>query len=335
MNAPLSTDAQTLDEQHARRAPGRTLRILSQYTIQWMLLVALAIMAVASPNFRSLANLENVLRQASFAGIAAVGMTMLMITGAFDLSLAGMVGLCGVVLALLLGPIGIAPAILLTLLLGLFLGVVNGLVVTKIRIPAFIATLGMMYVYLALALILTDGQVVPVINRSFRSLGTGEWLVFPIPFLVMLAVYAVAAALMRVTKYGRYMRAVGSNETAARTAGLPVDRVRIAAFMAVGLCTALTATLLTAMLSSANAVMATGFELTVISVVVVGGTSLKGGSGTLLGSFTGALFFAVINNALNMFGVEAYWQYIAVGVILIVALAIDALRRRYMGVDRT
>jgi ribose/xylose/arabinose/galactoside ABC-type transport system permease subunit len=334
MTAPLSTDAQALDRE-GTRGLGRLAQVLGQYTIQWLLLIALLIMGIASPNFRSLANLENVLRQASFAGIAAVGMTLLMITGAFDLSVAGMVGLCGVVLAQLLGGLGIAPAILVVLLLGLALGVVNGLVVTKLRIPAFIATLGMMYVYLAAALILTDGQVVPVTDRGFRSLGTGEWLGVPVPFLIMLVVYGAAAIVLRVTKYGRYMRAVGSNETAARTAGLPVDRVRIAAFMAVGLCTALTATLLTGMLSSANAVMSTGFELAVISVVVVGGTSLKGGSGTLLGSFTGALFFAVINNALNMFRVEAYWQYIAVGVILIVALAIDALRRRYMGMDRT
>jgi ribose/xylose/arabinose/galactoside ABC-type transport system permease subunit len=334
MSAPLSTDAQALEHGGVRR-PGRFAQVIGQYTIQWMLLIALLIMGLASPNFRSLANLENVLRQASFAGIAAVGMTLLMITGAFDLSVAGIVGLCGVVLAQLLGVLGIAPAILITLLLGLALGAISGLVVTKIRIPAFIATLGMMYVYLAAALILTNGQVVPVTNRTFRSLGSGEWLALPIPFLVMVLVYLVAAVVLRASKYGRYMRAVGSNETAARTAGLPVDRVRIAAFMAVGLCTALTATLLTGMLSSANAVMSTGFELTVISVVVVGGTSLRGGSGTLLGSFTGAIFFAVINNALNMFRVEAYWQYIAVGVILIVALAIDALRRRYMGVGRT
>lgn len=313
------------------QAPNRALQLLGQYTIQWMLLVAVIVLGIASSNFRQLPNIQNVLRQASFSGIAAAGMTLLMICGAFDLSLAGMVGLCGVVLAVLAGIIGVVPAIFATLTLGLLLGLLNGLIVTKIRIPAFIATLGLMYVYLAAALILTNGQVVGMANRSFRFLGTGQAASIPIPFLVMVIVYALAFVVLRLTKYGRYMRAVGSNEAAARAAGLPNDRVRIAAFVAVGVCTATAAVLLTAMLSSANAVMATGFELAVISVVVVGGTSLKGGQGTLLGSFTGAIFFAVIANALNMFGVGAYWQYIAVGLILIIALAIDALRRTYLG----
>ncbi len=313
------------------QAPNRALQLLGQYTIQWMLLAAVIILGIASANFRQLPNVQNVLLQASFSGIAAAGMTLLMISGAFDLSLAGMVGLCGVVLAKSAGVIGIVPAIFVTLALGLLLGLLNGLIVTKIRIPAFIATLGLMYVYLSAALILTNGQVVGMAARSFRFLGTGQVASVPIPFIVMVVVYALTYVVLRLTKFGRYMRAVGSNEAAARAAGLPSDRVRIAAFIAVGVCTATAAVLLTAMLSSANAVMATGFELSVISVVVVGGTSLKGGQGTLLGSFTGAIFFAVIANALNMFGVDAYWQYIAVGLILIIALAIDALRRNYLG----
>ncbi len=329
MSAASSPDTGSLST--PVQAPNRALQLLGQYTIQWMLLAAVIILGVASANFRQLPNIQNVLLQASFSGIAAAGMTLLMISGAFDLSLAGMVGLCGVVLAKSAVVIGIVPAIFVTLALGLLLGLLNGLIVTKIRIPAFIATLGLMYVYLSAALILTNGQVVGMAARSFRFLGTGQVASVPIPFLVMVVVYALTYLVLRLTKYGRYMRAVGSNEAAARAAGLPSDRVRIAAFIAVGVCTATAAVLLTAMLSSANAVMATGFELSVISVVVVGGTSLKGGQGTLLGSFTGAIFFAVIANALNMFGVDAYWQYIAVGLILIIALAIDALRRNYLG----
>jgi ribose transport system permease protein len=310
---------------------------IGQYFIQFLLLLAVVILAAVNPNFRQLSNLKNVLLQASFAGICAAAMTLLIIAGAFDLSVAGLLGLCGVVLALLLpakGTLIILPIVLAVLALGGLLGLVNGLVVTKARIPAFIATLGMMNIYLALGFMITTAQVIPVMNPVFRTLGTGAVLGLPVPFLVMIAAYLIIYAILKYSTYGRFMRAVGSNETASRTAGLPVDRVRIVAFVLVGLLTALAAVLLTALLSSANAIMATGFELNVIAVVVVGGTSLHGGQGTLFGSLTGALLFSVINNALNMFGVGAYWQYVAVGLVLVVALGIEAGRKRLMGSAR-
>jgi ribose transport system permease protein len=311
---------------------------IGQYFIQFLLLLAVIVLAVLNSNFRQLPNLRNILLQASFAGTSAAAMTLLMIAGAFDLSVAGLLGLCGVVLALLLPAQGIAeivPAVLVTLVLGALLGLLNGVVVTKARIPAFIATLGMMNIYLALGFILTQAQVVTVMNGAFRSLGTDTVLGLPVPFVAMVIMYLLAYVILKYTTYGRFMRAVGSNETASRTAGLPVDRVRIVAFILVGLFTALAGVLLTALLSSANAIMATGFELNVIAVVVVGGTSLTGGRGTLFGSFTGALLFSVINNALNMFGVGAYWQYVAVGLVLIAALGIEAARKRLMGATFT
>jgi ribose transport system permease protein len=217
----------------------------------------------------------------------------------------------------------------LTLLLGIMLGVVNGLVVTKVRVPAFIATLGMMYVYLAIGFVITNGQVVPVINREFRRLGSGNFLGLPLPFIIMIATYLILLGILNFTTYGRFVRAVGSNETASLVGGIPVDRVRIFAFALVGLCTGLAAVALTAYLSSAQPNMATGYELRVIAAAVVGGTSLKGGQGTLFGTFVGALIFTVINNALNLFNVGAYWQYVAVGLIIITALAIDAVRHRF------
>jgi ribose transport system permease protein len=203
--------------------------------------------------------------------------------------------------------------------------------VTKLRIPAFIATLGMMNIYLAAAFIITSGQVVAVTDRGFRSLGTGSLLGLPIPFVLMVVLYLVLHLVLTRTTYGRYVRAVGSNEQAGQVGGIRVDRVRIFAFALLGVCIGLAAVVLTAYLSSANAIMAQGFELRVIAAAVVGGTSLRGGSGTLLGTFTGALFFTVISNALNMYNIGAYWQYVAVGLIIIIALGLDALRRRYGG----
>ena len=301
---------------------------LTKYYIQSLLFISVAVLAVVNPYFGTAENLENILLQASFAGISAAGMTLLIVSGAFDLSVAGLLGLCGVASSELLPSLGVVFTVIAVLFLGLFLGLLNGLVVTKLRIPAFIATLGMMNIYLALAFIWTQGsRVIAVEDASFKFLGTGTLFGFlPIPFLTMVATYLVCYAILNWSVYGRCLRAVGSNEIAARTAGLPVDLIRILAFAIVGGCSALAGVLFTAELSSASAVMASGYELTVIAVVVIGGTSLRGGEGTLFGSFAGALFFAVISGALNILNVGAYWQYVVTGIFLISALGVQALR---------
>ena len=306
---------------------GGLVRFALRYYIHVLLVAALVILSAVNANFRTSANFENILLQSSFAGIGAAGMTFLIIAGAFDLSVAGMLGACGIVLALLSPQLGGLPAAIVVVVLGMGLGFLNGLVVTRMRIPAFIATLGMMNVYLGVAFIATRGQVLPIDSELLMDLGTNSLLGFiPFPFLVMVAIYVAAAFLLRRTIFGRQVRAVGSSPNAARTAGIPVDRVRIAAFVLVGFCTGVAGVLLTGELSSANAIMATGYELSAIAIVVVGGTSLKGGSGTVSGSFTGALFFSVINNALNIFGVGAYWQYVISGVLLITAIGVQVVR---------
>jgi ribose transport system permease protein len=304
------------------------VNFLTKYYIQCLLVASVAVLAAVNPYFGTVENLENILLQASFAGIGAAGMTLLIVSGAFDLSVAGLLGLCGVLSSELLPSLGVFFTVIVALVLGLFLGFLNGLVVTKLRIPAFIATLGMMNIYLALAFIWTNGsRLISVEDPSFNALGTGTFLnVLPIPFVVLVATYLFCYVVLSRSVYGRCLRAVGSNELAARTAGLPVDLIRILAFAIVGGCSALAGVFLTAELSSASAVMATGYELTVIAVVVIGGTSLRGGSGTLFGSFAGALFFAVINSALNILNVGAYWQYVVTGIFLISALGVQALR---------
>jgi ribose transport system permease protein len=304
------------------------LTFLTRYYIQSLLAVSVVILAAVNPYFRTVANLENILLQASFAGIGAAGMTLLIVSGAFDLSVAGLLGLCGVLISELLPSLGVALTVVAALFLGVLLGLLNGLVVTKLRIPAFIATLGMMNIYLALAFIWTQGsRVISVSDPSFNILGTGTLFgILPIPFLMMIVTYLVCHAILSRSVYGRCLRAVGSSEIAARTAGLPVDFIRILAFAIVGGCSGLAGVFLTAELSSASAIMATGYELTVIAVVVIGGTSLKGGEGTLFGSFAGALFFAVISSALNILNVGAYWQYVVTGIFLISALGVQALR---------
>jgi ribose/xylose/arabinose/galactoside ABC-type transport system permease subunit len=305
--------------------------VLGQYGIQGVLVVLLVVLGLINSNFRQVSNLQSILTQASFAGIGAIGMTLIIIAGAFDLSVAGILALCATAVAKIMPVAGVAPAILAGLLLGVALGIVNGVVVTKARIPAFITTLGMMYIYQAIDLMWTNGQVISISNRRYQFLGTGTILGVPVPFVVMIGAYLVGFAILKFTTYGRYLRAIGSNETAARVVGIPADRMLVFAFALVGLFTAVAGVLLAAELSSANATMATGFELNTIAVVVVGGTSLAGGQGTLFGSLTGALIFAVIYNAMDLFNVQSFWQYVAIGVVLILALGSESTRKRLLG----
>jgi ribose transport system permease protein len=319
------------DRTAAARSAHVVRRLLADYGSQALLLLAVVALAATNRDFRQPANLQSVLLQASFAGIGACGMTLLIVSGSFDLSVAGQLALAAIAAAKALPYAGVGGAIVAALAVGVGLGVVNGIVVTKAQVPAFIATLGMMYVYIALGLLWIDSQVAVIADATYRRLGTGNVAGLPIPFLIMIVAYLVAYAILRFLTFGRYLRAIGSNERAAKVAGLPVDRVRVFAFALVGLFTALAGVILSATLSSANATMAIGYELTVIAVVVIGGTRLSGGSGTLAGSFTGALLFALISNGLNMFGVGAYWQYVAVGLVLITALAIEGARARLVG----
>src|SRR5260370_765399 len=217
MPNPMTLDQiQTTRAKNGRRVLYGILIVhfLTKYYIQCLLLVSVAVLVAVNPYFGTPENLENILLQASFAGIGAAGMTLLIVSGAFDLSVAGLLGLCGVLSSELLPSLGVVFTVIVALLLGLFLGLLNGLVVTKLRIPAFIATLGMMNIYLALGFIWTQGsRLISVEDPSFNALGTGTLLnVLPIPFLVMVATYLICYVVLNRSVYGRCLRAIGSNE---------------------------------------------------------------------------------------------------------------------------
>src|SRR5438132_8626756 len=189
------------------------LGFLTRYYIQFLLVISVVILALVNPYFRTVGNLENILLQASFAGIGAAGMTLLIVSGAFDLSVAGLLGLCGVLISELLPSLGVVLTVVTALFFGVLLGVLNGVIVTKLRIPAFIATLGMMNIYLALGFIWTQGsRVISVSDPSFDIFGTGTVFgVLPIPFLMMIVTYAICYAILNRSIYGRCLRAVGSS----------------------------------------------------------------------------------------------------------------------------
>jgi ribose transport system permease protein len=328
-----STEPQLADvsPRNSNWSVGAILRIaFARYTILWLLAIFVVIVSLTNEHFATSENINSVLRQSSYAGIAAAAMTLLIISEAFDLSVGSMLGVCGIATVVLVPEVGIVGALLGAIVIGAFLGSINGLIITRLRIPTLVTTLGTLYVFLAIGFIWTKGEVKAVDSIEFLELGLGNVAGLPTPFVVMIAVYLAGIALLKYTNYGRMVRAIGTNENAAYYAGVPVSRVRVATFILVGVCVGIAAFLQTAQLSSATPTLGQGYELTVIAIVVLGGTSLAGGRGTLLGSFCAALFFSVLSNALNLYGVDSYWSYVAIGAVLITALAIDAGRARLL-----
>ncbi|MFC1601202.1 ABC transporter permease [Candidatus Sumerlaeota bacterium] len=303
-------------------------RLIDRAGIFLALFGLVLVLGLANPSFRSPGNLLNILQQSTPIGIAAIGMTFAIISGAFDLSVGSLMALIACVLVSLIDGIGFYPALLVALALGMACGLANGLIITRAGITPFIATLGTLWVFRALAYIYTENRPVQSANEAFISWDE-RFLGLPKLFMVMIAFYLLGYVILYHTPFGRKLFAVGSNPRAAILSGINVLRVRMLVFGLVGFFAALGGAMLSVRLWSAKASMAMGYELMIISSVVLGGTSLKGGSGTLIGTLGAALLFAVINNAMDMFQVQSYWQKIATGGILLLALSVDGLRQRF------
>lgn len=305
---------------------GLLLQFGSRQYLSAVLLGLAVIVGVAKPSFWSSGNLENVLVQASLVGLAACGMTLLIAGGLLDLSVGGVIAVSAIAVGTVLPSTTIGMAVLMALGIGLLLGLINGLLVTYVRIAPFIATLGTLYLFLGLAFIWTSGTVVPITSNNYREATTGSMAGLPVSFIALIALAVASYALLNRTYFGRTVRAFGSNERAAVLAGLPVKRTKVLVFAVAGVCFALSGVFMAGRLSSAEGNMAMGFEMDVIAAVVVGGTALRGGRGTLFGTLVGALLFAVLANALNLLGVASYWQYVVTGAVLIAAIALGARR---------
>jgi ribose transport system permease protein len=285
-----------------------------------------AFFAVASPFFLTPENLINLLVAASTLGIVAVFSTMLMIGGGLDLSVGAVLALTGTVIAVTQGAVGIWPAALLGLLAGTLVGVANGILVTRVGINAVITTLGTLYVARGLALVFADGLTIPVFDEAFALLGSGVILGIPVPVLVAVALFLLGFVVMNFTTYGRALYMVGGNAEASFLAALPVKRYRTIAYTLSGFSAALAGVILTARLYAAAPQAATGLEFTVIAAVVLGGTSLAGGKGTLLGTLIGVLILGTLNNGMTLLSLSSDYQQIVQGLVLALAVAIDQFR---------
>jgi ribose/xylose/arabinose/galactoside ABC-type transport system permease subunit len=306
------------------------------FALLLILALIVLVMSQLSSAFMTGRNLSNLLLDATTVGIIAVFSTMLMISGGLDLSVASNAALCGVVIGVLQEPLGLLFAVLIALATGILVGFINGFVVTYIGINPLIATLGMLSVARGLAFVFANGLTIPVFDLTgenpapylaFAKLSEGRFLGLAYPVWLMLALFVIGFIILRQTSYGRAMYAIGGNEEASRLAALPVKRYRMWAYTLSGFSAALAAILLTSRLYAADPKAAPNIELTVITAIVLGGTSLAGGQGGLVGTFLGVFVLGTLLNGLNLQSVSTEFQNIAQGLVLLLAVGIDQLRQ--------
>jgi ribose/xylose/arabinose/galactoside ABC-type transport system permease subunit len=284
------------------------------------------LLAFVTPYFLTVSNLLNVCEQTSINAVIAVGMTCVILTGGIDLSVGSIVALAGVVLGAALKA-GYPPslAIPLSLAAGTVCGVCNGLLITRGRLPPFIATLGMMSVARGLALLFTDGRPISGFEASFRGIATGRVAGVPVPVLVTIVVYVGAHFMLTRTRFGRYVFAIGGNEEAARLSGVAVGFHKTVVYALSGLASAFAAVLLTARINSAQPIAGISYELDAIAAAVIGGTSLLGGSGSAGGTLIGALIMGVLRNGLNLLGISSFLQQVVIGSVIVSAVLLDSV----------
>jgi ribose/xylose/arabinose/galactoside ABC-type transport system permease subunit len=313
-------------------APSRSRDVLRQSygLIQALAVLAIlvVVMSILSPRFLSWINIANLMGQMAVPLIVAAGMTIVMISGEFDISVGSVVALCAAVSASLMPSVGVVPAVVLSLLIGPAVGWVNGMVTTKGRIPSFIVTLGTMMMARSLAFVVTGGQVVSNVSDAVKAIGQTRLLNIPVPFLIALLCYLVGWFLLTRTAFGKRVYAVGANRMVATLSGIRADRVKIQCMMIVGFTAAFAGNILLARIGAIQADTGRGLEFEVIAAVVIGGTSLYGGQGNILRTIIGVIIIALIRNFLNLSRIDIFWQDFATGAIIIGAVLLDALQKR-------
>lgn len=337
--------------------PSRVKRPLQVLLIRGGPLIALILLgtylSLASPYFFTVSNLLNVSKQTSITAILAIGQTFVILSAGIDLSIAAVAALSASVSAVLMtqrlefaglviGPVNFWAGLAIGLLVGTLAGLINGAIITRGRIPDFIATLGTMAMFRGIALLVTDGLPVPShltatelrgnLPENLIWMGSGSIFGLPVAALIALGIALLGWFLLRYTALGRAIFAVGGNREAARISGINIDRTKMAAYAVAGFMAGVAGLVLSGRLNSANALMAEGEELRSIASVVIGGTNLFGGEGGAIGSLIGALTIGVLGNGLNLLDVSAFWQRVIQGVVIILVVVFDQWRRRRFSV---
>jgi ribose transport system permease protein len=319
--------AASLSGARSRRLAHRA-SALRRYGIVFGFVILFVALSIASPAFLTPTNLLNILDQAAPVGIIALGATLVIISGAFDLSSGAVFALAGVVAALVTNESGLALGVVAGLLTGSLLGLVNGVIVTVIGVNSFVATLASSLMIRGLASVLTAGLIITVADRTFRQIGQANLAGAKLSVWLFILAIAVTWFLLSRTTFGRYLFAVGGNAEAARLSGIHVAAVRSGAFVLSGLCAALAGLIAASRVAAGQADAGTGIELGAIAAVVIGGTSISGGEGAIWRTVMGVLLLALISNGFNILGIDPFLRTIFQGAIIVAAVSVDAIARR-------
>jgi len=301
--------------------------IIKNYGLVIVFFLICIAMSILSPHFLSITNIMNVIRQTSIYGILAVGMTFVILTGGIDLSIGSILAVSGVICAgLLKSGASIPLAVFAAIIVGGGFGLLNGFIITAGKITPFVTTLGMMVIARGLALIYCKGYPISGFSGAFRKIGSAYVLGIPVPVILFIFTVAIAWFVLTQTRLGRYTYAIGGNEETVKLSGINASFYKMLAYVIMGITAGISAVILTARLNAAEAIAGTGYELDVIAAVVIGGTSLSGGSGSIIGTLVGALLIGVINNGMNLLGISPYFQLVVKGILIIGAVLLDRLR---------
>jgi ribose transport system permease protein len=313
----------------AAEKPKRNYNALFGLTLLALLVLLWVILSVSTTSFASANNISNLLRQGSMIAILAVGQTFVIITGGIDLSVGAVVGFATVIAAMLINAgIPVFLAILITLLVGVAIGLFHGFGIVKMGLPPFIITLATLTSLRGIGLLMTNGNSISINNDAFQEFSRNSFLGVPNLFWMVILVGIPAYIFLHHSRWGRYLFSVGSNAEASRLSGVNVQRTIYMAYTLSGLCAAFVGVLLASRIGIGNPTQAEGWELQAIASSVIGGTSLFGAVGSVHGPLLGAFILATINNGANLLNVNAFWQRIITGVLIIVIVYFDGLRRR-------
>jgi len=298
--------------------------MLSKYRLFVILIAFIIIISIADSNFLASGNLINLLLHISTDGIMALGITVLLISGAFDLSIGSNLGICSLVVVGLQGIVGLPLAIIIAILTGCLIGLINGLLVTYGKINAFITTLATLILIKGLALSINNGSPIPNTIPEFTVIGVGQIGPIPLPVIYFIVFAIIFWFVMKYTSFGRNAYAIGGNELAARVSGINVNLYKVMYFVLSGFCAGIAGIILASKLNTGSIIFGDSAPIVVISAVILGGVSLKGGIGNIRGAMLGILIIGVFNNSMNLLNVQSYYQLVIKGIILIAVVQIDA-----------
>lgn len=333
----------------------RLTQVLARYGVLLVLLLMIAALSILSPiirgdqTFLTASNLSNVLLQASVNMIVAVGMTYVITSGGIDLSVGSVVALCGVLSAMVMrdvnavsifglnlsldGPVGAVMGFGVAIGVGILCGLFNGILITRLNLSPFIATLGTMGVFRGIALVISEGRSIYGFDQEFKDFFAGRIpiggdLELPVAVIIAVLIALIFWFFLTQTRLGKYTIAIGGSEETARVAGIPIARYKIGIYALVGFLTGIAGALLLARLNSGDPTFGGLFELNAIAAVVMGGTRLSGGQGSIGGTIVGALIISLVQNAMNIFNVPSYWQQVVIGAVIVFAVVLDQYRKK-------